>query len=360
MNPIRAGLAGLALAIAVCAAGKDEKSQIYQWLYDFSYPGDPAKVSLTNPWGENLPQIVGYLPDDMGLRISIAAEVYANQKVRFDGYFGSDDDGMHYAAAADGLDNAYYGDQDSKTYRLVRNKKIDDLTERVWVCPDMPVHAVSLAGFPLREAMIQDWERAPNEYMANGYFPQNRPVSHWYFRRVLNLRRYLTRAQAYWNDEITIEQYEDPAFRPQNPFEVGDIVLFGHYGDEDNLSHWSPKHSGIVGSVDKRGLPVKIWNMRVSHKLDDTYTGVIDQTRPIGDKKKYFRRFCDRYSLSGHGRIVNAYVPSPESAPKPEFDLAPEPAGYDFESNVVRLDGMSQDQVSQAPGQPTRTIIREN
>ena len=49
--------------------------------------------------------------------------------------------------------------------------------------------------------------------------------------------------------------------------------------------------------------------MRVSHKLMDEIDGLITQTRVINEQEVYFERFIDRYSLLGHGRIINAFDP---------------------------------------------------
>ena len=302
-------------------ASPSESDPLVEELADRSFPVDRSLVSLFNPWGERL-EILKDLPDDFPQRLLAAAKVYAAQKVRFDGYMGGDDDGQHYMAASDGEDNAYYGDEERKSYRLSRNKKIDDLTERVWVCPAYAIHALTLAGFPIRQAMAADFEEHREDYLAHGNFNDNLPVDYWWFFRLLNLRRYFQDQQFYSDDRITQAQYRDKEFRPAEPFEVGDILFFGHYKDNDTLGPWFPKHSGIVASVDDRGMPVKIYDMRVSIKMLDEYDGVIDQNRPIGDKRVYFKRFSDRYSLSGHGRIVNAFVPPAPREPTEEETLA--------------------------------------
>jgi hypothetical protein len=287
---------------------------IYNELKSRTFPVDVERASLLNPWGESLSALTR-VPSDFGRRAVAAAKVYSDQNIRFDGYMGSDDDGMHYTAAADGADKAYYGDTENKTYYVVCNREADDLSERAWVCLDFPVHTLTLAGFPLREAMIADFQEADDLYTLHGMFPKNRPANHWFFRRVPNLKRYFSRQQFYSEDRITAEQYRDPAFTPREPILVGDILFLGHYGDDDGAGPWSVKHSGIVASVDKRGLPVMIYNMRVSSKMYDDYDGVIDQTRTIGGKQVYFERFSDRYSLAAHGRIVHPFVDIPNLRP---------------------------------------------
>jgi len=311
----------LVLLGAARVAFSSESDPLVKELAARSFPVDRSLVSLYNPWGERL-EILQEIPEDFPARLIAAAKVYADQKVRFDGYMGGDDDGQHYMAASDGEDNAYYGDENRKTYRLVRNKKIDDLTERVWVCPAYPVHALTLAGFPLRYAMAADFEEHKEDYLAHGNFSSNTPTDYMFFFRLLNLRRYFQDQQFYSEERITQAQYRDKEFRPAEPFEVGDILFFGHYKDIDNLGPWFPKHSGIVASVDSRGLPVKLYDMRVSVKMLDEYDGIIDQNRPIGDHHVYFKRFSDRYALIGHGRIVNAFVPDFLRAPTDEETMA--------------------------------------
>lgn len=306
-------LAALALLPAASApaarkAKPAETDPVYLELMARSYPVDLARRSLTNPWGERVEPAEEIGPD-FGQRIATAARVYSDQPVRFDGYVGSEDDGLHYETAADGKDNAYYGSEKTKSYRLSRNGKIDDLTERVWVCEDYPVHTLTLAGFPLRDAMIADFKEGKEEYLAHGNFSANIPTTHWFFRRVLNVRRYFTRKQAYWEERIGPEQFRDPKFRPAEPFNVGDLLFFGHYGDDDKLGPWVPKHSGIVASIDARGLPAKMFNMRASSSMIDTYDGTINQWRPIGDKRVFFKRFSSRYSIVGHGRVLHPFIP---------------------------------------------------
>jgi len=286
-----------------------EQLRLLNEFQERSYPSDPALASLTNPWGERLP-ISRTIPADFNPRVAIAARAYAEQGIRFDGYMGSDDDGKHYRSAADGKDNAYFGSAAKKDYNLVQNGRVDDLTERVWVCPDLPIHAVTLAGFPIREAMRADWEEAKDLYTIEGTFPENRPINHWYFRRVVNLRHYLERKQLWSEERISQEEYRDPEARPEVPCQPGDIIIFGHYGDPPGRGGiWAPRHSGIVGSVDSRGMPLKIWNLRVSSRMADNYNGRIAQTRTISGEQVHFEHFLDRYSMIGHGRIVHPFPP---------------------------------------------------
>ncbi len=268
-----------------------------------SFPSDLALVSPANPWGERL-AFPNPLPSDFADRVVLAAQVYAAQAIRFDGYFGSSDDGKHYPAAADGLDAAYYGRAETSDYGVRRDGVADDLTERVWICIDLLVHAYTLAGFPLREAMLQDYAENEGLYTLDGGFPENRPTSHHFFRRVRNVVLYLQRHHVYSEQRITKEQYRDPAFRPAQTFQPGDMIFFGHYGDENGQKGWwRPQHTGIVATVDDRGLPIQIYNLRVSQDMLDEYDGEINQTRPIGGKDVFFKRFSDRYPIIGYARL---------------------------------------------------------
>ncbi len=291
-----------------------EADPLYMEMKERSIPSDPANSTLYNPWGERL-TVINPIPDDFYRRIVAAAEVYRDQKIKFDGFVGSDEDGLHYLLAADGKDLAVYGDSQNKDFYNVKNGKVDDVGERVWVCPDYPVHVLTLAGFPLRQAIAEDWNEDRNAYTFGGSFSANAPVDHWFFRRVENLRTYLKRRQLYWDERITRDQYFDPNFRPLETFLPGDVIIMGHYRDNDGLGEWWPKHSGIVGSIDERGLPVRIYNMRVASNLFDKYDSVINHSREINGESVFFKRFCDRYSIIGHGRIVNGFEPPSFLAP---------------------------------------------
>lgn len=282
-------------------------SPLYDELARRSYPGSLERVSLMNPWGEDLPTTTA-LPANFAERILTAAAVYNDQRIRFDGYVGSSDDGRHYQAAADGKDAAWLGDSGSGSYYAVRDGIADDVRERLWICLDYPIHVLELAGFPIRRAMEADFHRAPGQYTFGGTFRQA-PTTHWFFRRIPNFRLYMKRKQFYREVRITRAQYRDPSFRPGEPLRPGDLLLFGHYGDGDGLGHWFPKHSGIVATVDSRGLPDLVYNMRVSHKLIDAIDGRIDQTRRINGWEVYFERFLDRYSLLAVARIVHPFDP---------------------------------------------------
>ncbi len=304
----RAALA-LLVSVQAAAAAAEGRSDLYTLLSERSYPPRYDLVSLFNPWGEAL-EIHPALPENFGEWVATAAQVYADQHIRFDGYMGSDDDGQHYRAAADGLDNAYYGEAQRAGYRVVANGEADDVTERTWICLDLPVHAITLAGYPLRAAIASDYAAATDLYTLGGTFPENQPITQFFFRRVRNLRLFLQREQQYVELRVTKTQYRDPDFRPDASFAPGDLVFFGHYGDPEGTGGiWHPKHSGIVGTIDARGLPDVVYNMRVSQSLIDHYDGRINQTRIIEGREVYFERFSDRYSLIGFGRIARAYVP---------------------------------------------------
>ena len=299
------------------AAHCEVDETLYEDLKGRSHPPRYELVSLFNPWGEEV-ELHETLPENFGDWVVAAAQVYADQKIRFDGYMGSNDDGAHYRAAADGLDNAFYGDAQRVGYREVADGVADDLTERTWICLDLPVHAVTLAGYPLRAAMTRDYHDATDIYTLGGTFSENRPVTQYFFRRVRNLRTFLERHQLYVEQRISKSEYRNASFRPEVAFAPGDLVFFGHYGDPEGTGGiWHPKHSGVVGTVDARGLPDRVYNMRVSQSLIDHYDGRINQTRIIEGKEVHFERFSDRYSLIGFGRIVNAFDPRLEAMSPP-------------------------------------------
>jgi hypothetical protein len=306
-------------AVSAPAEGLPDFAPLLEDLSNRSHPPRYELKSFFNPWAEDLIEH-DELPDYFGHWIVTAARAYARQGIRFDGYMGSDDDGQHYDAAADGVDAAYIGNAETRSYRVHRDGVVDDLNERVWICLDLPVHAVTLAGFPIRRAMADDFHRAPEIYTLRGTFPENVPTVMYYYRRVRNLRTYLERRQIYHELRVAKEEYRDPAYRPAHRMQPGDILLMGHYGDPEGTGGvWHPKHSGIVASVDDRGLPVTLYNMRVSRDLLDYFDGEINQTRTIEGQPVFFKRFSDRYSLIGFGRIVNPYVPE-----ESEEVLAPE------------------------------------
>jgi len=278
-------------------------------LYCCSYPASPPLQSVLNPWGEQV-QIYRGPVEGLACRILAACEVYRYQRVHFDGYLGSEDDGRHLFVAADGRNVAWFGDNEAKTYRAVPQSLADTLDERCWICVDLPVFAINLAGFPIRQAMVAHFLEAPELYTKNWAFPDNAPVDVFFFRRVENVRTYFRCKQFYSDDHIAKTQYFDPDYRPPAPFRPGDLVFMGHYFDEKGKGPFEEaKHSGIVANVDERGLPVWIYNMRTSNRLIDRYDGLIAQTRIIKGRPVYFRRFCDRYSIIGHGRIVNPFRP---------------------------------------------------
>lgn len=274
-----------------------------------SHPPRYERVSVFNPWGEDL-IVHRELPENFGAWVVAAAQVYADQKIRFDGYMGSTDDGSHYKAAADGIDAAWMGDSVGAQYVQSSDGVVDDAGERVWICLDLPVHALTLAGYPMREAMADDFNLATDTYTIGGTFSENVPTTQAYFRRVRNMKTFFQRQQKYVELRVHKEEYRNPEYRPTEPFAPGDVVLFGHYGDPEGTGGlWHPKHSGIVGTVDDRGLPVVVYNMRVSQGLVDEYDGKINQTRIIEGNEVHFERFADRYTLIGFGRIVHPYHP---------------------------------------------------
>jgi len=298
------------LASFSSAFGQHDAKSLYADLAQRSHPPRYDRVSLFNPWGEDL-IVHREFPSDFGQWVVAAAQVYADQKIRFDGYMGSMDDGKHYAAASDGQDGAWWGDGVHARYNKLKDGQADDTSERVWICLDLPVHAVTLAGFPLREAIADDFQNAPEIYTIGGTFSENVPTTALFFRRVRNLRTFLERKQKFADLRVEKEQYRDPNYRPAEAFAPGDIVFFGHYGDPEGTGGlWHPKHSGIVGTVDARGLPIVVYNMRVSQGLVDDYDGKINQTRVIEGHEVHFDRFADRYSLIGFGRIVAPFVPA--------------------------------------------------
>jgi len=278
-------------------------------LYCYSYPSSPPLQSILNPWGEQAPIFTGPI-GDLPRRILAACDVYRYQEVHFDGYLGSEDDGQHLFVAADGKNIAWFGDNEAKTYRTALQSLTDTLDERCWICVDLPIFALNLAGFPIRQAMMAHFLEAPDMYTKGG-FAENVPLDALFFRRVENLRTYLRHKQFYSEDRITTGQFLDPDYRPPKPFRPGDIVLMGHYKDFDGKGPLDVvKHSGIVESVDERGMPVQIYNMRTTGGLIDRYDGLITQWRINRGHKVYFHRFCDRYPIICHGRIVNPFEPN--------------------------------------------------
>ncbi len=278
-------------------------------LYCYSYPSSPPLQSMLNPWGEQAPIYEGPIRD-LPRRILAAAEVYRYQGVHFDGYLGSEDDGQHLFLAADGRNIAVWGDNERKTYRTVIQSLPDTLDERCWICVDLPIFALNLAGFPIRQAMMAHFLENPSLYTDNGAFPQNVPLDPLFFRRVENLRKYLRAKQMFSEDRITTGQFFDPTYRPPVPFRPGDIVLMGHYKDFDGKGPFDvAKHSGIVESVDSRGMPVRLYNMRTSNSLLDRYDAIIAQWRVNRGHRVYFHRFSDRYPIIGHGRIIHRFEP---------------------------------------------------
>jgi hypothetical protein len=298
---------------------KADWSPLLKELYYVSYPSSKSLRSIENPWGERSGAYPGPM-DDMSTRLLAAAEVYRYQGVHFDGYLGSEDDGQHLYTAADGKAVAWFGDNEAKTYRAEYQSMPDTLDERCWICVDLPVFSMNLAGFPIRHAMVGHFMEDTDLYLEEGRFPHNYPGDNWFFRRVDNVRLYFRRKQWYSHDTITVAQYFDRSYRPPAPFQPGDIIFMGHYGDRDAKGPFgAAKHSGIVATVDERGMPVTLYNMRTSNQLIDKYTTFIDQWREIKGEKAYFRRFCDRYSIVGHGRIVNRYEPPAEGQPSVEM-----------------------------------------
>jgi len=280
--------------------------------YCYSYPSSPPLQSILNPWGEQVPIFRGPL-QELSRRILAACEVYRYQNVHFDGYLGSEDDGQHLFAAADGQNVAWFGDNEAKTYRTEVQSLPDTLDERCWICVDLSIFTLTLAGFPIRQALISHFLEAPELYTQDGAFPENVPLDPLFFRRVENLRTYLRYEQFYSEDRITTGQFFDPNYRPPHPFRPGDIILMGHYKDYDNKGPFEvAKHSGIVESVDARGMPVRLYNMRTSNSLIDRYDAVIGQTRLNNGHEVYFHRFSDRYPIICHGRIVQPYNPKGE------------------------------------------------
>ena len=247
------------------------------------------------------------LPADFGDWILAAVRVYQAQGIRYDGWLGSDADGAHWRAAADGEDLAYVADPGILGFREERDGVVDDPGERSWVCLDLALHAITLAGYPLRQAIIDDHALAPQEY-AGGGIAIKRPRTVFFFRRVGNVQTFFRRSQHYAELRVSREQLADPAFRPAEPFRPGDLAFLGHYGDPaEKGGPWAAQHVAIVESVDERGLPVGLYNVRPSGDLLERFDGQIRQLRYIEGESKHFRRYLDRYSLIGLGRIARPY-----------------------------------------------------
>ena len=56
---------------------------------------------------------------------------------------------------------------------------------------------------PGRLGLVDERDVYCAEYTHFGYFEQNEPSNHWFFRRVPNIRRYLARAQVYFDQNIS-------------------------------------------------------------------------------------------------------------------------------------------------------------
>lgn len=278
--------------------------RLHRQLYCYSYPASPTLQGVLNPWGEQAPAFDGAM-SDLPERILAACEVYRYQNVHFDGYLESTDDGEHLYLAADGLNVAVFGDNVNKRYRRVLQTMNDTLDERCWICVDLPIFALNLAGFPIRQAMVAHFLEDPELYTENWAFPDNVPTDQFFFRRVENLKKYMKAKQFYSEDTIDHARYYDPNYEPADAFRPGDVIFMGHYKAYDAKKPFeAAKHSGIVATVNSRGMPVHLYNMRTSNHLIDAYDGLVTQTRMIKGLPTYFHRFCDRYSIIGHGRIV--------------------------------------------------------
>jgi hypothetical protein len=177
--------------------------------------------------------------------------------------------------------------------------------------------------------MAQDFYSDPSEYTFNGEWTINNPERQLFYRQVENIRNYLERRQEWWTENVGVSEYLDKQFRPKEPFRPGDIVLFGHHGgDSVGGPFGQAKHSAIVATADSRGLPDVIYDMRASDGMRDRYGATINHSREINGRRVHFRYFYNRYSIIGHGRIVNDYEPGaiPTATPSPG---APEPTPDD-------------------------------
>ena len=292
------------------ALGSEVSPEFLDELSRRSHPPRYERVSLLNPWGEDL-FVRQEITDGFGAQVLAAARVYAAQGIGYDGWLGSDRDGVHYRAAVDGKDVAYIADASVLGFREERDGVVDDPGERSWVCLDLALHAISLAGFPLRDAIVDDHAGAKEAYRGAGGVVIDRPGTSFFFRRVGNLHTYFKRRQHYVALRTTPAQIDDPDYRPVEPVRPGDLLFLGHHGDPpEKGGPWVPQHVAIAASVDARGLPVDVYNIRPSGGFRETYTGEIRQMRYLEGQGKHFARYCDRYSLVALGRVVHAHRPA--------------------------------------------------
>lgn len=303
--PTLALAGGLILLGAASRAEVAESDSIRADLAGRSHPPRYERVSLLNPWGEELFAREA-IPADFGEIVLLAAQVYEEQGIRYDGWLGSDRDGVHYRDAVDGKDLAHIADASRLGFREVSDGVVDDPGERSWVCLDLALHAISLAGFPLREAIVADHAGAKEAYRGSGGVVIDRPGTSFFFRRIGNLHTYFRRRQHYVELRVERDQMDDPDFRPAEPLRPGDLLFLGHHGDPPGKGGpWRPQHLALVASVDERGLPRDIYNLRPSGAFRESYTGEIRQLRYLEGQGKRFRRYCDRYSLVGLGSVVH-------------------------------------------------------
>lgn len=302
-----------------------------QWIKfftDLSYPPRYQLRNVMNPWGEQL-VCKDELPPGWANRLLLACECYYRQKIRFDAYPGSTGDGSHYLAAIDRSDMSYIPNIEADKWDAYTNKITDDLTERLWLAGDFPIHALSLAGFPIRWAMKAHFEELQAQGKTGDY-PKDSDTSRMtFYRQINNLHTYFKEKQWYYRDLLGKERYHDDSYRPRQPFQPGDLVFFGRYGPDSSTGIFDyVRLCAIVITVDDRGLPDELYDMRMPELMRESYKGEIDMVVEVNGEQAVFNRFCDRYPIIAHARITNWLTAPPEA--KVEVDMpAPKPDGLD-------------------------------
>jgi hypothetical protein len=288
----------------------------------------------------------------------LACEAYYRQQIRFDGYLGSTGDGMRYMSAIDRVDGTWIPDQQKGEWQNFPNGIVDDLTERLWMSADFPVHALSLAGFPIRWAMKAHLEELQAAGSTGGYPKASDPSNMSLYRQIGNLQYYFEKKQFYSRDLIGRERLLDRNYRPTNPFEPGDLAFLGVYDGKNEAAFDRVRHCAIVVTVDQRGLPDEIYDMRVPRLMHERFGSQINLVREIEGQQVRFQNFLDRYTIIGHGRITNWFTAPAEAGIK--VDMPEEqPTGLDtLGSELARHTAESTERSSGSRYQPVNPMQR--
>jgi hypothetical protein len=310
-----------------------------------------------NPWGEQM-VYKDSEPDQWSSRLLLACEMYHRQQIRFDGYIGSTGDGVRYMAAIDRMDGTWIPDLQKGEWEIFHNGIVDDLTERLWMSADFPVHALSLAGFPIRWAMKAHLQELQGEGTTGRYPKASDPDNMSLYRQVGNLQYYFEKKQFYSRDLIGRERVLDRNYRPPNPFEPGDLLFLGVYDGQNNAGFDRVRHCAIVVTLDQRGLPDEIYNMRVPRLMHERLCSQINLVREIEGQQVRFQHFYDRYAIIGHGRVTNWFTAPAEANVK--VDMPEEqPTGLDtLGRELARHTTTTPGRSSRSHYQPTNPMQR--